>query len=92
MGKTAKQNLQFLPTWYGIQATSILLSNSVTEIAGYAFADCLNLLQIVIPTSVVEIDKTAFDGDDYLVIFGYPDSYAETYADLMGYTFVYLEE
>lgn len=44
------------------QLTSIDLFDSVTHIGAEAFADCVNLKEIVIPDSVVEIGANAFAG------------------------------
>ena len=60
-------------------------------IAGWAFSDCTALESITIPNSVIEIGEWAFFGCTLLTtIYGYTGSYAETYANTNGYTFVAL--
>ena len=42
--------------------TSVIISNGVTEINGYAFASCPNLTSLLIPASVNSIGYEAFEG------------------------------
>ncbi|GHU54058.1 hypothetical protein FACS1894132_08070 [Clostridia bacterium] len=60
--------------------TSIVIPDSVTSIGGYAFENCTSLTSIVIPNSVTSIGYSAFYYCENLTIYGYKDSYAETYA------------
>ena len=54
-----------------------------------AFRGCSKLKQIYIPKSVNMIKNDVFQGcADGFTIFGYADSFAETFADVYGYAFV----
>ncbi|MDO4154035.1 MAG: leucine-rich repeat protein [Clostridia bacterium] len=70
--------------------TSITIPNSVTSIGVGAFYNCTLLTSIEIPNSVTSIGYDAFYGSGLTTIYGYTDSYAETYANENGYTFVAL--
>ena len=70
--------------------TSYTIPNSVTSISEGAFEDCAALTSITIPDSVTSIDNYAFFDSGLTTICGYTGSYAETYADENGYTFVAL--
>ena len=71
--------------------TSITIPDSVTSIGWYAFYGCTALTSITIPNSVTSIGEDAFYGCTLLTtIYGYTGSYAETYANTNGYTFVAL--
>ena len=73
--------------------TEINIPNGVTEMGNYAFYKCTSLAKITIPASVTAIGEEAFtDCSDDLTIYGYADSYAETYATKNGINFVALEE
>lgn len=61
--------------------TSITIPDSITSIEEKAFEGCYNLKNIKIPNSVINIEESAFLGCDNLIIYGYKDSYAETYAN-----------
>jgi len=47
----------------GEDITSIIIPDSVTIIKEYAFKDCKSLKKIRIPSSMVEIESSAFQGD-----------------------------
>lgn len=71
--------------------TSITIPNSVTSVGWYAFKDCVALTSVTIPNSVKSIEEGAFSGCTLLTtIYGYTGSYAETFANTNGYTFVVL--
>ena len=71
---------------------NVTISESVTTIESYAFEDCSSLTKITIPKGVTSIDEDAFFGCDNLTIYGYPESYAKTYAGDMEIPFVELKE
>lgn len=64
-----------------INLTSITIPDSITSIEESAFSGCCNLKNIKIPNSVTNIEESAFSDCDNLIIYGYKDSYAETYAN-----------
>lgn len=69
---------------------AVLPENAVT-VGPLAFADCDDLLFIYIPTSVEDIDSTAFGDVTDLTILGTsaePQSAAESFASSHGYAFV----
>lgn len=59
---------------------SITISDSVTSIGVSTFLGCDSLESIIIPESVTTIRDDAFTGCNELTIYGYSDSYAQTYA------------
>ena len=68
---------------------SITISDSVTIIGDYAFSGCKKLKSITIPDSVTAIGEGAFEGcGNSFTIHGTAGSYAETYANENGHTFV----
>ena len=71
--------------------TSIDLLDGVTSIGHYAFNGCTAMWGATIPQTVTSIGEYVFDGtaEDF-AIFGYEDSYAQTYALEKGLTFVAL--
>lgn len=60
---------------------SVVIPEGVTSIGKYAFEDCVNLTVAVIPESVTSIEEYAFENCGKLTIYGFPGSYAETYAE-----------
>ncbi|MDE6021577.1 MAG: leucine-rich repeat protein, partial [Ruminococcus sp.] len=60
--------------------TSITIPNSVTSIGDGAFYGCTSLANITISNSVSDIGMSAFSGCDSLTIYGYNNSYVQTYA------------
>jgi hypothetical protein len=83
----AKVNLSDSVTSIGIFAfskctnlTEITIPNSITSIEIGTFSGCTNLTKIIIPESVTDIVVLALPDNDNLTIYGYENSYAQTYA------------
>jgi hypothetical protein len=84
--------------------TSIEIPEGVTTIGDWAFYECYNLTSIEIPESVTYIGYYAIgyrydDDDDWhyvriedFIIYGYPGTAAETYANEHHLTFIALDE
>ena len=66
---------------------NVTIADGLTEISTKAFYCCWNLEKIIIPQSVTSIGEKAFAQCDYLVIYGYEGSYAQTYANSNGIKF-----
>lgn len=68
---------------------SVSLSNSMTAIGNSVFANCTSLESVIIPSSIKTINANAFSGCTSLTtIYGTAGSYAQTFANANGYTFV----
>lgn len=72
--------------------TEFTVPNSVGTISDFSFAGCTSLEKVVIPKTVKNISDKAFLNCDKLTIFGYTNSYAQTYAEKNGINFVALDE
>ena len=72
----------------------VVIPDSVTHIGDEAFAGCRDLFTITIPQSVIFIGEKVFwgAGENGPVIYGYPGSCAETYADENQLFFLYAED
>ena len=68
--------------------TEIRLPYSVTSIGNSAFANCTGLTGITIPRRVESISTSAFSYPDRMTIYGVEGTYAQTFAEENGYTFV----
>lgn len=60
---------------------SVNIPNTVEAIGDNCFSGCANLSKVTIPQSVAEIADGAFNGCDYLTIYCYEGSYAQSYAE-----------
>ena len=60
---------------------SYVIPDSVINIREFSFYNCSRLKSVIIPNTVTSIENWAFSGCDDLIIYGYKDSYAETYAN-----------
>ncbi|MCI6188633.1 MAG: leucine-rich repeat protein [Clostridium sp.] len=69
---------------------SIKIPNSVTTIKEYTFSYC-GSLEITIPRSVTTIEDNAFNYC-WATIYGYKDSYAETFAQNSSFEFKEIQE
>lgn len=68
---------------------SVTISDGVTNINNNAFSYCTSLESVTIPGSVMNINISAFMGCTSLTtVYGMAGSYAETWANDNGYTFV----
>ena len=63
---------------------------NLVEIGSEAFTE-VNAWSVVIPKGVTTISGNPFAGSGVQIIFGYPGTAAETFADEYGYLFVSLE-
>ena len=66
----------------------VKLPETCTVIGRLAFADCPNLRYIYIPAATTDIDRYAFVDVTDLTVFGKAGSYAETFANARGFSFV----
>lgn len=60
--------------------TSVTLPDTVAVIGDEAFMNCSGLKRITIPYRVTDIGENAFTGCENFAIYGYDETYAETYA------------
>ena len=59
----------------------VVFENGMEEIPAYILADANSVTAVCIPASVTKIQDKAFDGiKDKITIYGYANTYAETYA------------
>lgn len=72
----------------GITARTVRLGENVTAIGGKAFAGCANLEAVYIPESCKSIKSNAYADAKGLTLYGRAGSYAQTYAEKRGFTFV----
>ena len=70
--------------------TSVTIPSGATDIGWGAFYGCSSLTSVTIPESVTNIRPWAFEYCHNLTIYGYADSYAETYAEENDIPFVAL--
>lgn len=50
----------------GLDITTLIISNGIIMIQDYAFADCKNLKNVMLPKTLIQIFAHAFDGCDSL--------------------------
>ena len=72
----------------GSSASSVILSNSIIKIGGYAFCRCLNLTTMVVPSSVLDVGPGAFSGCSLLRTLIYLPSKAPLYWTATTNTYV----
>ena len=68
--------------------TYVKLPDNAVSIGSRAFANCPNLAYVYIPQAIKTISADAFSGLSRLTILGTEGSYAETYAQQNGITFM----
>jgi len=68
----------------GKNLTHVVLSPGIACIHTRAFANCPDLVEIVIPASVIKIWPNVFSGSDKLVIVSDAGTEAQTYANDEG--------
>jgi hypothetical protein len=67
---------------------NVIVPDSVKIIEDKAFSYCLNLRNIYIPSSVESIQNNTFESCNVLTIYGNPQSYANTFANINNIRFV----
>ena len=73
----------------GTSISEITIPETVEEIGMFAFADCSQLQKVVFcGAGEIEIDETAFERSEKIVIYAPAGSYAETYAKEHNIPFV----
>jgi hypothetical protein len=72
----------------GIDAERVEVTENVVSIASRAFADCGNLREIKIPSTVLFVDDHALDGYTNVTVYGTKGTEAERFANAAGFTFV----
>lgn len=70
----------------------VVFGNGMTSIPGATFANCKKLRSLTIPESVTYIGDSEFIECPNLTIYGYNDSYAESYAKQNKIAFVSIDE
>ena len=68
---------------------SVVFNDNIITIDGYAFANCPKLNYVEIPSSVKNIDETAFDSTISLGV--YRDSFGLEFAEKKGISYVILD-
>lgn len=71
--------------------STVEMNDKIESIGEYAFSNCSSLADITLPKSVTYIADTAFYGCDGLVISCYTDSYAHSFAEENGISYVLLD-
>lgn len=72
---------------------TVVLCDGVKSIEQHAFSECTSLTKIIIPASVTMIEGTTLENVPFhlvknLIIYGYENTTAESFADKFGYRFV----
>ena len=81
---------------YGYKGTmtanyKLVIKEGTKSIAESAFEDKTNLVSVQLPSTLEYVGAYAFDGTSLTAIYGVKGSYAEEYAELMGYEFKEIE-
>ena len=67
---------------------SVVIPKGCTTIADSAFKNCIKLFNVTVPASVTSIASSALSYPNKTTIFGKSGTYAETFANNGGFTFV----
>ena len=68
--------------------TDIVLPYRVTTVKDHAFTNCVKLKSITVPRATTMIDQNAFSYSGSMTMYGVDGTYAKTYADDVGMTFI----
>lgn len=68
--------------------SSVTLTQGIETIGAYAFNGCEKLMSVIVPQSVSSIANTAFYNAPKLSIYGWDDTYAQSFAKDMNIPFV----
>lgn len=68
--------------------SNVTLSDTISGYGNYAFYNCTSLKSMTIPRAVNSIADTAFSGADSVKIYCFKDSYAHTFAESKGISYV----
>ena len=85
------EKLGSLVFWGCDELTEIVIPDKVTAIPYGTFFKCTNLTKVVIGKNVATIDETAFSGANSVVVYGYSDSVAFSFAKANNIKFVCIE-
>ena len=85
------EKLGSLVFWGCDELTEIVIPDEVTAIPYGTFFKCTNLTKVVIGKNVATIDETAFSGANSVVVYGYSDSVAFSFAKANNIKFVCIE-
>ena len=85
MGLTSIPNYTFADCG---KLKAIIIPYHVTSINQYAFTNCTSLTEVTIPQKTTTINSNAFSYPGKMTIYGVKGSYAETFANAEGITFV----
>lgn len=67
---------------------SVVISDGIKSVGWFAFADCMELESVIVPSSVCEIGYGAFgSAGSTLTLFCHSESYALSYAKSFGLTY-----
>lgn len=76
-------------TFYNCTALSeVTLSDTVTEYGNYVFYNCASLKSMIVPRAITSIADTAFSGADSIKLYCFKDSYAHSFAESKGISYV----
>ena len=67
---------------------TIVIPEGITKIQGETFSGCTSLTSVTVPESISMIHNDIFRDTALKTIYGVAGSYAETYANNNGYTFI----